>query len=367
MTAALFQPITLDGLTFPNRLAVAPMCQYSADDGSATDWHLQQWMSYAMSGAGIVTVEMTDVERHGRISHGCLGLYSDHNEAAAKRALDAARRVAPAGTKFGTQLAHAGRKASCQRPWEGGGPLKADQDPWQTVSASAIPYDEGWHTPRALEEDEIHRLIDRFAEAARRAERAGFDFIELHAAHGYLIFQFLSPLSNRRTDRWGGSLENRMRFAVEIARAVKKAVPGLMLGARLSVKEWVDGGFDVDEAVEVAKALKKEGVAYICASSGGNSPHQKLPSGPGYQVDLAEAIRKGADIPTRAVGLITEPQQAEAVLAEGRADMVALARAFLADPRWGWRAAAALGAPIHAAPQLARSVTTMEHWEKAAG
>jgi 2,4-dienoyl-CoA reductase-like NADH-dependent reductase (Old Yellow Enzyme family) len=367
MTAPLFQPITLDGLTFPNRIAVAPMCQYSADDGSATDWHVQQWMSYAMSGAGMVTVEMTDVERRGRISHGCLGLYSDHNEAAAKRALDAARRVAPAGTKFGVQLAHAGRKASCQRPWEGGGPLKPDQDPWETVSASAVPYDASWHTPRALEEDEIGHLVDRFAESARRAARAGFDFIELHAAHGYLIFQFLSPLSNKRTDRWGGNLENRMRFALEIARAVKKAAPGLMLGARLSVKDWAEGGFDVEDAIEVAKALKAEGVAYICASSGGNSPHQKLPSGPGYQVHLAEAIRNGADISTRAVGLITDPDQAEAIVANGQADMVALARAFLADPRWGWRAAATFGEKIHAAPQLLRSVTTMEHWMKQAG
>lgn len=366
MTAALFQPITLDGLTFPNRIAVAPMCQYSADDGSATDWHLQQWMSYAMSGAGMVTVEMTDVERRGRISHGCLGLYSDQNEAAAKRALDAARRVAPAGTRFGVQLAHAGRKASCQRPWEGGGPLKQGQDPWETVSASAIPYAEGWHTPRALEDDEILAVIERFGEAARRAERAGFDFIELHAAHGYLIFQFLSPLSNRRTDRWGGSLENRMRFVIEVARAVKKAAPRLMLGARLSVKEWVEGGFDVVDAIEVVKALKAEGVAYICASSGGNSPHQKLPSGPGYQVHLAEAIRRGADIPTRAVGLITDPRQAEAIVANGQADMVALARAFLADPRWGWRAAATFGEAIPAAPQLMRAVTTMEHWMKQA-
>ncbi len=366
MTAPLFQPITLDGLTFPNRIAIAPMCQYSADDGSATDWHLQQWMSYAMSGAGMVTVEMTDVERRGRISHGCLGLYSDHNELAAKRALDAAKGVAAPGTKFGTQLAHAGRKASNQRPWEGGGPLTPDQDPWPIVSASAIAYDAGWQVPHALADEEIVQLIEKFGASARRAARAGFDFIELHAAHGYLIFQFLSPLSNRRTDRWGGSLDNRMRFAVEIARAVKKAAPGLMLGARLSVKEWVDGGFDVDEAVAVAKALKDEGVAYICASSGGNQPHQKLPSGPGYQIHLAEAIQKGADIPTRAVGLITTPEQANAVVAEGRADMVALARAFLADPRWGWRAAAALGQKIEAAPQLARSVTTMEHWMKPA-
>ncbi|MEO5759682.1 MAG: NADH:flavin oxidoreductase/NADH oxidase [Mesorhizobium sp.] len=366
MTASLFQPITLDGLTFPNRIAVAPMCQYSAEDGSASDWHLYHWMNLAMSGAGMVTVEMTDVERRGRISHGCLGLYSDDNEAAAKRALDAAKRVAAPGTKFGTQLAHAGRKASNQKPWEGGGPLKANEDPWQTVSASAIPYDKGWNVPHALEDEEILRLIECFADAARRAERAGFDFIELHAAHGYLIFQFLSPLSNQRTDSWGGSLENRMRFVVEIAKAVKKAAPKLMLGARLSVKDWVDGGFDVEDAIEVAKALKAVGVAYLCCSSGGNSPLQKLPAGPGYQVHLAEAVRKGADIPTRAVGLIDDPKQAEAVIAQGRADMVALGRGFLADPRWGWRAAATFGEKIHPAQQLARSVTTMEHWMKAA-
>ncbi|MDX8464843.1 NADH:flavin oxidoreductase/NADH oxidase [Mesorhizobium sp. VK23B] len=367
MTSSLFQPITLGGLTFPNRIAVAPMCQYSAEDGSASDWHLHHWMNLAMSGAGMVTVEMTDVERRGRISHGCLGLYSDDNEAAAKRTLDAARRVAAPGTKFGVQLAHAGRKASNRKPWEGGGPLQPGEDPWQTVSASAIAYDTGWNVPHALEEDEIQQVIQRFAEAAKRAERAGFDFIELHAAHGYLIFQFLSPLSNQRTDRWGGTLENRMRFAVEIARAVKKAAPGLMLGARLSVKEWVDGGFEVEEAIEVARALKAEGVAYLCCSSGGNSPLQKLPSGPGYQVHLAEAVRKGAGIPTRAVGLIDDPKQAEAILADGRADMVALARAFLADPRWGWRAAATFGAEIRPVPQLARSVTTMQHWMKAAG
>ncbi|ESY10094.1 NADH:flavin oxidoreductase/NADH oxidase [Mesorhizobium sp. M0615] len=364
MTAALFQPIALDGLTFPNRIAVAPMCQYSAEDGSASDWHLYHWMNLAMSGAGMVTVEMTDVERRGRITHGCLGLYSDDNEAAARRTLDAARRVAAPETKFGIQLAHAGRKASNRKPWEGGGPLQPGEDPWQTVSASAIAYDTGWNVPHALEEDEILQLVERFTQAARRAARAGFDFLELHAAHGYLIFQFLSPLSNQRTDRWGGSLENRMRFLIEIAKSVRKAVPNLMLGARLSVKDWVDGGFEVDEAIEVAKALKALDVAYICCSSGGNSPLQKLPTGAGYQVHLAEAVRKGAGIPTRAVGLIDDPSQAEAIVADGRADMVALARAFLADPRWGWRAAATFSEKIHPAPQLARSVTTMQHWTK---
>lgn len=366
MTAALFQPITLGQLDLPNRIAVAPMCQYSADDGTPSDWHLQHWMNLAMSGAGMITIEMTDVERRGRISHGCLGFYSDANEAAAKRTLDAARRVATPGAKFGVQLAHAGRKASCRVPWEGGGPLQPGEDPWQTVSASALPYDDGWHVPHALEEAEIEAVISRFADAARRASRAGFDFIELHAAHGYLIFQFLSPLSNTRTDRWGGSIENRMRFGLEIIKAVKAAAPTLMLGARLSVTEWAEGGFDVPDGIAVAKAFKAAGVAYICCSSGGNTPSQKLPTGPGYQVHLAEAVRREAGIPTRAVGLIDDPKHAEAIVAEGRADIVALGRAFIADPRWGWRAAATLGEPFHPAPQQSRAATLMKKWGEAA-
>ena len=366
MTAHLFSPITLGGLEFPNRIAVSPMCQYSADDGSATDWHLQQWMMYALSGAGMVTIEMTDVERRGRITHGCLGLYSDDNEAAAKRTLDAARRVARPGTKFGTQLAHAGRKASNQRPWEGGGPLGADEDPWPVVSASAIPFAEGWQTPHALTEDEIQKLIGHFVSSAHRAERAGFDFIELHGAHGYLLHQFISPLSNHRTDRWGGSFENRVRLAVEIARAVKKAVPKLMVGARISVTDWVDGGLSVEEGIEVARALKDAGLAYICCSSGGNSPLQKIPTGPGYQVHLAEAVKKATGIPVRAVGMIDEPKQANAIITGGRADMVALARAILADPRWPWRAAAELGHEMKVAPQLARAAHLPKKWVEAA-
>lgn len=366
MTSALFSPITLDDLEFPNRIAVAPMCQYSADDGSATDWHVQHWMNLGMSGAGMVTVEMTDVERRGRITHGCLGLYSPHNEVAAKRALDAAKAVAVPGTKWGVQLAHAGRKASNQRPWEGGGPLKPNQDPWPVVSASAIPFDEGWAVPHALTEEEIGALVERWAEAAARAQKIGFDFIELHGAHGYLLAQFLSPLSNRRTDRYGGSLENRMRLILEVARAVRQAAPVLLLGARLSVSEWVDGGFSPDDAVEVTKALKAEGIAYLCCSSGGNSPHQKIPSGPGYQVHLARHIREKAEIPTRAVGAITTPEQAEAIVKNGDADFAALARAFLADMRWPWRAAAELGGKIEPAPQYARSMPILKDWVKAA-
>ena len=360
---SLFSPIELGGLHFANRIAVAPMCQYSADDGSATDWHLQHWMNLAMSGAGSVTIEATAVERRGRITHGCLGLYSDHNEAAARRTLAAARQVAPHGTRFGIQLAHAGRKASTQIPWEGGGPLGVDEDPWQTVAPSALAFNEGWNVPEALDHAGIDRVLRAFIDAAARAHRAGFDFVEIHGAHGYLFHEFLSPLANRRTDDYGGTLKNRMRLIVSVARALRASLPEeMMVGARLSATDWVEGGFTPDEAVEVARALKQEGIAYICASSGGVSPHQKVPLAPGYQVPFAEKIRREAGIPTRAVGLIDEPYQAEAIVSEGRADMVALARAMLADPRWPWRAAATLGAPFHPPPQYLRSKPTMEKW-----
>ena len=365
MTSQLFTPIKLGNLEFPNRIAVAPMCQYSADDGSASDWHLQHWMNLAMSGAGMVTVEMTDVERRGRITHGCLGLYSDHNEAAARRTLDAARRVGLPGTKFGVQLAHAGRKASRHRPWEGGGALGPGEDPWPIVSASAVAFDEGWQVPQELDEAGIQGVIVHFAEAAERAARAGFDFIELHSAHGYLLHQFLSPLSNRRTDKWGGSLENRMRLPIEVAKAVAKAAPDLMLGARISVTDWVEGGLAIEDGIAIAKAYKAAGAAYICCSSGGNSPLQKIPSGPGYQVHLATAIRENTGIPTRAVGMIDDPHQAEAIIAESKADMVAVARALIADPRWPWRAAATLGQDFHPAPQFARATPFMQRWTQA--
>lgn len=363
MPAALFSPVEIGGMLFPNRIAVAPMCQYSAADGSATDWHLQHWMTLAMSGAGMVTMEATAVERRGRISHQDLGLYCDDNEAAAARALAAARRVAPTGTRFGIQLAHAGRKASVRRPWEGGGSLTPTEDPWQTVAPSPIPFADDWHTPEALDEAGIHRLVGAFVSAAKRAERAGFDFVELHGAHGYLLHEFLSPLSNRREDRWGGALDNRMRLILEVARAVRGELPKtMMVGARLSASEWVDGGFSLDEAVLVSQAVKDAGVAYICASSGGNASHARIAAVPGYQAPFAERIRRDAGIATRAVGLIVDPHQAEAIITNGQADMVALARALLADPRWPWRAAAALGEEVRTVPQYARSATTMSHW-----
>jgi 2,4-dienoyl-CoA reductase-like NADH-dependent reductase (Old Yellow Enzyme family) len=364
MTSALFSPITLGEFTIPNRIAVAPMCMYSADDGSATDWHIQHWMTLGISGAGMVTFEATGVERRGRISHGCTGLYSDANEAAMARALAPARRVAAPGAVFGVQLGHAGRKASSQLPWHGGGPLTPEQDAWPTVGPSAIPFAPGWPTPTALDEAGIAQIIKAFVDAAKRAERIGLDFVELHGAHGYLLHEFLSPISNQRTDRWGGSLENRMRLIVSVAEAVRAALPERMfVGARLSAAEWVDrANFNVDEAIEVAKALKAVGVVYICASTGGNAFDAQIPIGPLYQVEFAEKIRAGTGIVTRAVGLITTPAEAEGIVREGRADMVALARAILADPRWPWRAAYELGAEAYAPPQYLRSLTTMKHW-----
>jgi 2,4-dienoyl-CoA reductase-like NADH-dependent reductase (Old Yellow Enzyme family) len=363
MTSHLFSPLSIGGLEFRNRIAVAPMCQYSAADGSATDWHMQHWMTLAMSGAGSVTIEATAVERRGRITHGCLGLYSDENEAAAKRTLDAAKRVAPDGTRFGIQLAHAGRKASNRLPWEGGGPLKASEDPWQTIGPSPIPFDAGWNVPTPLDAKGIAELLEHFVAAAKRAERAGFDFVELHGAHGYLMHEFLSPLSNKREDDYGGPLQNRMRLILEVARAVRAALPKRMVvGARLSASEWTDGGFSPDEAVVVARALKEAGVDYICASSGGNFAKAQIPMGPLYQVPFAEKIRREAGIVTRAVGMITEPEEADAIVSEGKADMVALARAVLADPRWPWRAAAALGHEFTTPPQYARAAPTMTKW-----
>lgn len=365
MTSSLFSPLTIGGMTVPNRIAVAPMCQFSADDGSANDWHLQHWMMLAMSGAGMITMEATAVERHGRITHGCLGLYSDHNEAAAHRALAAARRVAPAGTRFGIQIGHAGRKASVHRPWQGGGPLRAEEDAWQTVAPSPIPFAPGWHVPAALDEAGIQRLVSAWANAAERAVRAGFDFIEIHGAHGYLLHEFLSPLSNQRTDHWGGALENRMRFILAVTKAVRAAVPAsVMVGARLSTTDWAEGGFTIDEAVAVSKALKDVGAAYICASTGGGVHDAKIPLAPGYQVPFAARIKAEAGIVTRAVGLIDDPVMAEAIVADGKADLVALARPLLADPRWPWRAAAALGAPLHVAPQYTRAAPFIEKWAK---
>jgi 2,4-dienoyl-CoA reductase-like NADH-dependent reductase (Old Yellow Enzyme family) len=354
MTSQLFTPIALRGLTLPNRIVVAPMCQYSAIDGSATDWHILHLGSMAVAGPGLMMIEATGVEAAGRITPGCTGLYSDDNEAAMKRAIDACRAYGKA--PVGIQLAHAGRKASCNVPWEGGLPLAADKGAWQTFGPSAIPFDAGWHTPKALDRAGMDRIKEAFVQAAKRSERLGLDLIEMHSAHGYLMHEFLSPFSNQRTDEYGGSLENRMRFPLEVAKALRAAWPAEKpFGVRLSASEWMEGGFSLDEAVIYSRALKALGCDYICVSSGGNAAKARIPFTANYQVPFAARIRREAGIATRAVGLIADPHQAEAILTEGEADMVALARGFLDDPHWVWHAAEALGAEATYPPQYLRS------------
>ncbi|MBI3433481.1 MAG: NADH:flavin oxidoreductase/NADH oxidase [Proteobacteria bacterium] len=360
MSSALFTPLALAGTTLENRIVVSPMCEYSANDGVADDWHLTHLGMLANSGAALVVVEATHVARHARITHGCLGLYSDACEAELARVIAHCRRIGTA--KFAIQIAHAGRKASAQRPWQGGGALTPGEDPWPTVAPSAIAFGAGWHTPRAMGEDDMAAARDAFVDSVRRAMRIGFDAIELHFAHGYLAHSFLSPLSNRRTDAYGGSLDNRMRFPLTVARAVRATAPRpLALGARITGSDWKDGGLTPDDAVVFAKALKAEGLDYICVSSGGITADTRNPGAPGYNAPIAERVRHEAAIATRTVGLIATPRQAEAIVAEGKADMVALGRAALDDPHWGWHAARVLGAEttmrrppqyLRAAPQL---------------
>jgi 2,4-dienoyl-CoA reductase-like NADH-dependent reductase (Old Yellow Enzyme family) len=353
MSSKLFEPVSLDSLQLPNRIVIAPMCQYSAQDGSATDWHLMHLGQMALSGAGLLIIEATAVEPDGRISAADLGLWCDANEAALRRVLDAVR--AHSAMPVAIQLGHAGRKASVARPWEGGEQIAPAAGGWQTFAPSALPHAPGERPPQALDADGLHRIRDAFVESARRAERLGLDAIELHAAHGYLLHQFLTPLANVRTDAWGGSLENRMRFPLEVFDAVRAAVPaGKPVGVRISATDYVEGGWDLEQSVVFAQALKARGASFIHVSSGGASPLQQIQLRPGYQLEFAERIKRDSGLPTIAVGLITEPEQAEAVIASGQADMVALARGMLYDPRWPWHAAAKLGARISVAPQYLR-------------
>jgi 2,4-dienoyl-CoA reductase-like NADH-dependent reductase (Old Yellow Enzyme family) len=362
LTAKLFTPVGLGGVTLPNRIVVSPMCQYSAIDGSAQPWHQVHYGMLSMSGAGLLCFEATHVERAGRITQGCLGLYSDENEAALKPVVEWARGWMP-HVKLGIQLAHAGRKASAQRPWKGGGPLTgadAPDLPWTTFSASAVPYDTKWHTPVALDEAGLKHVKAAFVSAVERSLRLGFDVIELHGAHGYCLHQFLSPLSNRRSDSYGGTMEKRRRFPLEVFEACRRLVPvDKALGIRLSATDWVEGGLTVEDTVETARQLKALGCDFIDVSSGGNSPEQKIAVVPGYHVPFAARIRKEADIKTWAVGVITEPEQAERIVASGEADCTAHARAFLLDPRWGWNAARALGVETPPLPLPAVRATTI--------
>jgi 2,4-dienoyl-CoA reductase-like NADH-dependent reductase (Old Yellow Enzyme family) len=362
MTAQLFTPVELGCVTLPNRIVVSPMCQYSAVDGSAQPWHQVHYGMLAMSGAGLLCLEATHVEREGRITHGCLGLYSDDNEAALKPVVDWARAWMP-GVRLGIQLGHAGRKASAQRPWKGGGPLtRADAPdlPWTTMSASAVPYDAGWHTPVELDAVGLRRIKQAFVDATLRSARLGFDLVEVHGAHGYLLSQFLSPLSNRRSDEYGGSAEKRRRFPLEVFEACRRVWPaGKAIGMRLSCVEWVEGGVTIEETIETARQLKALGCDFVDASSGGNAAAQKIPVAPGYHVEFAARIRREAGIKTWAVGLITEPEQAEHIVASGQADCTAHARPFLLDPRWGWNAARALGVETPPLPLPAIRATTI--------
>ena len=353
--AALFQPLKIAELELENRIVIAPMCQYSATDGTAGDWHLIHLGHLALSGAGLMIIEATAVTGDGRITPADLGLYSDANEAALARVLAAVR--AQSGIRIGMQLAHAGRKASSRAPWDGGQQIAStDADGWVAVAPSAVPHSPGEESPHALDAAGLARVRDAFALAATRAARLGIEVLEIHAAHGYLLHQFLSPIANRRTDDYGGSLENRMRFPLEVFEAVRAAFPAdRPVWARLSATDWVDGGWDVDSSVAFARALKARGCAAIHVSTGGVSPQQKIALASGYQVPHAARIKAEVGLPTIAVGLITDPEQAEAVVASGEADAVALARAMLYDPRWPWHAAAKLGAKVKAPKQYWRS------------
>ena len=352
--SALFSPIKLRSLELANRIVVSPMCQYSADDGAANDWHFTHINNLALSGAAMFCIEATHVEPIGRITPGCLGLWDDFTEAALKPILASVRKHSKAAVAM--QLAHAGRKSSSYRPWEGGQQIPLEKGGWQTVAPSAIPHKEGELAPNALDAAGLARVRDAFADAAKRAERLGIDALELHGAHGYLLHQFLSPLANHRTDQHGGSLENRMRYPLEVYEAVRAVFPSAKpIGMRVSATDWVEGGWDLPQTIAFAQELKRRGVDWIDVSSGGVSPLQKIALGPGYQVPFADAVKQATGLPTIAVGLITEPRQAEDIVSSGKADMVALARGMLYDPRWGWHAAATLGGQVDAPPQYWRS------------
>jgi 2,4-dienoyl-CoA reductase-like NADH-dependent reductase (Old Yellow Enzyme family) len=352
--SVLFSPFQLRGLALPNRIMVAPMCQYSSVDGEANDWHFTHINSLALSGAAIFCIEATAVEAIGRITPGCLGLWNDATEAALKPILAAVRRHSRIAVAM--QLAHAGRKASSHVPWNGGQLIPISGGGWQAQGPSDVPHKEGEAAPLALDARGLVRVRDAFVATANRAERLGIDALELHCAHGYLLHQFLSPISNKRTDQYGGALQNRMRYPLEVFDAIRAAFPERKpVGIKVSSTDWVEGGWDLTQTIEFAGELKKRGVDWIDASSGGVSPLQKIPLGPGYQVPFAQAIKQATGVNTIAVGLITQAKQAEDIVAAGKADMVALARGMLYDPRWGWHAAAELGGQVDAPPAYWRA------------
>lgn len=351
----LFTPFRVAGLELRNRIVIAPMCQYSADEGRATDWHVIHLGHLALSGAALLTIEATAVVPEGRISPRDLGLWSDETESALARTLESVRRWSD--IPIAIQLAHAGRKGSTRAPWEGSAQIPPHEPSgWQTVAPSSIPFAQGENPPEALDARGLKRIRDAFASAAERAGRLGLDAVQVHAAHGYLLHEFLSPLSNRREDEYGGSLENRMRFPLEVFDAVRAAFPDERpVAVRVSGTDWAPGGWDIEQTIAFARALEQRGCSAIHVSSGGLTPAQRIPVGPGYQVPLARAVKEATTLPVVAVGLITEFEQAEAIIGTGDADFVAIARAILYDPRWPWHAAAHLGGTVKAPNQYLRS------------
>ncbi|GJH01482.1 NADH:flavin oxidoreductase/NADH oxidase [Paraburkholderia terrae] len=352
---ALFAPLRLGKLELPNRIVIAPMCQYSARDGCMNDWHLVHLGHLAISGAALLTIEATAVLPEGRITYADVGLYDDATEAAMRRTLDAIRHCSDVPVAI--QLSHAGRKASTEVPWKKSGQFPQDSPlGWQTEAPSAVPYDEGYLAPVALDRDGLSRIREAFVAAARRAHKIGIDMIQLHVGHGYLLHQFISPLSNRREDEYGGSLENRIRFPLEVFEAVRDAFPAdKPVTVRISGTDWVDGGWDIEQTIAFAQAVEKLGCDAIHITSGGLHPAQQIPVGPNYQVPLARAVKQAVNMPVVAVGLITEFEQAEAIVGTGDADLIAIARAILYDPRWPWHAAAQLGAHVRAPNPYLRS------------
>ena len=351
---ALFEPVRVGSIELPNRIVIAPMCQYSAENGCMTDWHLIHLGHLSISGAALLTVEATAVLPDGRITWADVGLWSDETEMAMSSTLDRIRRWS--AIPIGIQLNHAGRKASTEVPWVGGAQIASSApNGWQTEAPSSIPYAEGQMPPQMLDRDRLRDIRDAFVSSAKRARRIGLDLVQLHCAHGYLLHQFLSPLSNQRDDTYGGSLENRMRFPLEVFEAVRQAIPDRPVTVRISGTDWVEGGWNIEQACAFAAMLEAAGCDAVHISSGGLHPAQRIPVGPSYQVPLARAVKTAVGIPVVAVGLITGFDQAEAIVATREADMVALARTILYDPRWPWHAAAELGAQVQAPRQYLRS------------
>jgi 2,4-dienoyl-CoA reductase-like NADH-dependent reductase (Old Yellow Enzyme family) len=351
----LFTPLRVGGLQLANRIIIAPMCQYSAQDGRMSDWHIIHLGQLALSGAALLTIEATAVLPEGRITYGDVGLYSDDTEVAMARVMDTVRQWSD--MPIAIQLAHAGRKASTEKPWLGGAQIAANaSNGWQTVAPSPVPFADLDSSPSALDRDGLVKVRQAFVDAAKRAARLGLDAIQLHGAHGYLLHQFLSPLSNRRDDDYGGSLVNRMRFPLEVFDSVRAVFPaGRPVTVRISGTDWADGGWSIDETLALSEALEARGCSAIHVSGGGLTPAQRIHTGPNYQVPLARAVKQVVKLPVIAVGLITEFEQAEAIIGTGDADLIALARAMLYDPRWPWHAAAHLGAQVKAPDQYLRS------------